>query len=101
MIAIKETETYRKWERKLKDPRAKATIAARVFRLANGLPGDVAPFGEGVSELRIHYGPGYRVYFRQQGDEIILLLCGGNKSTQNKDIELAKQLAKRWRKNDD
>lgn len=101
MIAIKETETYRKWERKLKDPRAKATIAARVFRLANGLPGDVAPVGEGVSELRIHYGPGYRVYFRQQGDEIILLLCGGNKSTQNKDIELAKQLAKRWRKNDD
>lgn len=101
MITIKETETYRKWERKLKDPRAKATIAARVFRLANGLPGDVAPVGEGVSELRIHYGPGYRVYFRQQGDEIILLLCGGNKSTQNKDIELAKQLAKRWRKNDD
>ena len=101
MIAIKETETYRKWERKLKDPRAKATIAARLFRLANGLPGDVAPVGEGVSELRIHYGPGYRVYFRQQGDEIILLLCGGNKSTQNKDIELAKQLAKRWRKNDD
>ena len=101
MIAIKETETYRKWERKLKDPRAKATIAARVFRLANGLPGDVAPVGEGVSELRIHYGTGYRVYFRQQGDEIILLLCGGNKSTQNKDIELAKQLAKRWRKNDD
>ena len=101
MIAIKETETYRKWERKLKDPRAKATIAARVFRLANGLPGDVALVGEGVSELRIHYGPGYRVYFRQQGDEIILLLCGGNKSTQNKDIELAKQLAKRWRKNDD
>ncbi len=101
MITIKETETYRKWERKLKDPRAKATIAARVFRLANGLPGDVAPVGEGVSELRIHYGPGYRVYFRQQGDEIILLLCGGNKSKQNKDIELAKQLAKRWRKNDD
>ena len=101
MITIKETETYRKWERKLKDPRVKATIAARVFRLANGLPGDVAPVGEGVSELRIHYGPGYRVYFRQQGDEIILLLCGGNKSTQNKDIELAKQLAKRWRKNDD
>ena len=101
MITIKESETYRKWERKLKDPRAKATIAARVFRLANGLPGDVAPVGEGVSELRIHYGPCYWVYFRQQGDEIILLLCGGNKSTQNKVIELAKQLAKRWRKNDD
>ncbi|WP_330926897.1 type II toxin-antitoxin system RelE/ParE family toxin [Candidatus Sororendozoicomonas aggregata] len=101
MITIKETETYRKWERKLKDSRAKAMIAARVFRLANGLPGDVSPVGQGVSELRIHYGPGYRVYFRQQGDEIILLLCGGNKSTQSKDIEVAKQLAKEWRKNDD
>lgn len=101
MIIIKETETYRKWERKLKDSRAKAMIAARVFRLANGLPGDVSPVGQGVSELRIHYGPGYRVYFRQQGDEIILLLCGGNKSTQSKDIEVAKQLAKEWRKNDD
>ncbi len=101
MITIKETETYRKWERKLKDSRAKAMIAARVFRLANGLPGDVSPVGQGISELRIHYGPGYRAYFRQQGDEIILLLCGGNKSTQSKDIEVAKQLAKEWRKNDD
>ncbi|WP_257255170.1 MULTISPECIES: type II toxin-antitoxin system RelE/ParE family toxin [unclassified Endozoicomonas] len=98
MITIRETETYRNWERKLKDARAKATIAARIFRLANGLPGDVSPVGQGVSELRVHYGPGYRVYFRQQGGEIILLLCGGNKSTQSKDIELAKQLAKQWRK---
>ncbi|WP_252177702.1 type II toxin-antitoxin system RelE/ParE family toxin [Endozoicomonas sp. 4G] len=101
MITIKETETYRKWERKLKNARAKAIIAARVFRLANGLPGDVAPVGQGISELRVHYGPGYRVYFRQQGNEIILLLCGGDKSTQSKDIELAKQLAQEWRKSDD
>lgn len=94
MITIKQTETYRKWERKLKDSRAKAAIAARIFRLANGLPGDVASVGQGISELRIHYGPGYRVYFRQQGDEIILLLCGDNKSTQSRDIEVAKQLVR-------
>ncbi|MGE6606744.1 type II toxin-antitoxin system RelE/ParE family toxin [Halomonas sp. NPDC076908] len=77
--------------------RAKATIAARIFRLANGLPGDVQPVGQGVSELRIHYGPGYRVYFCQRGDELILLLCGGNKSTQQKDIDTAHRLVKAWR----
>ncbi|WOG26749.1 type II toxin-antitoxin system RelE/ParE family toxin [Endozoicomonas sp. 8E] len=94
MVTIKQTETYRKWERKLKGSRAKAAIAARIFRLANGLPGDVSPVGQGISELRIHHGPGYRVYFRQQGDEIILLLCGGNKSSQSRDIVVAKQLVK-------
>ena len=101
MIEIKQTETYRKWERKLKDHRAKAAIAARIFRLANGLAGDVAPVGHGISELRIHYGPGYRVYFRQQGDEIIILLCGGDKSTQSKDIEEAKRLARTLEKRND
>lgn len=85
------------WERKLKDGRAKAAIAARIFRLANGLPGDVSPVGQGVSELRIHYGPGYRVYFQQRGDELVILLCGGDKSTQSRDIEVAKQLAANWR----
>ncbi len=94
MIEIKQTATYRKWEGKLKDKRAKAATAARIFRLANGLAGDVAPVGQGVSELRIHYGPGYRVYFKQRGGEIIILLCGGDKSTQSRDIETAKQLAK-------
>jgi putative addiction module killer protein len=78
-------------------PRARAAIAARIFRLANGLAGDVTPVGQGVSELRIHYGPGYRVYFRQQGQELIILLCGGDKGSQNRDIEKAKQLAKEWR----
>ena len=92
MIAIKQTETFRKWERKLKDQKAKALIAARILRVANGLLGDVAPVGEGVSELRIHYGPGYRVYFRRWGEEIIILLCGGDKSTQDEDIRLAKRL---------
>ena len=94
MIEIKQTETYFKWEHKLKDQRAKAAIAARVFRLANGLLGDVSPVGQSISELRIHYGPGYRIYFKQNGNEIVILLCGGDKSTQSKDIEIAKKLAK-------
>ncbi|EMB9987613.1 type II toxin-antitoxin system RelE/ParE family toxin [Pseudomonas aeruginosa] len=72
-------------------------IAARIFRLANGLPGDVSPVGQGVSELRIHYGPGYRVYFQQRGTEIVILLCGGDKSSQARDIEMAKRLANEWR----
>lgn len=97
MKDLKQTETYRKWERRLKDRRAKALIAARVFRLACGLPGDVKPVGRGVSELRIHYGPGYRVYFQQRGSEIILLLCGGDKASQQKDIELAQRLASELR----
>ena len=70
MIEIKQTETYHKWEHKLKDHKAKAAIAARIFRLANGLPGDVSPVGQGISELRIHYGPGYRIYFKQNRNEL-------------------------------
>ena len=100
MFDIKQTATFQKWERKLKDRVAKATIAARIFRVANGLLGDVAPVGQGVSELRIDYGPGYRVYFQQRGSEIIILLCGGDKSTQSRDIALAKRLAKEWRQDD-
>ncbi|EGH16845.1 hypothetical protein Pgy4_27795 [Pseudomonas savastanoi pv. glycinea str. race 4] len=79
MTTIKQTSTYMAWERRLKDQKAKAAIAARIFRVANGLMGDVSPVGQGVSELRIHVGPGYRVYFQQRGDELILLLCGGDK----------------------
>lgn len=94
MIEIKQTETYLKWEHKLKDHKAKAAIAARIFRLANSLLGDVSPVGQGISELRVHYGPGYRVYFKKNGNEIVILLCGGDKSTQSKDIEVAKKLAK-------
>jgi putative addiction module killer protein len=73
-----------------------AIIAARLFRLANGLAGDVSPVGSGISELRIHYGPGYRIYFKQQGAEIIVLLCGGDKGTQARDIQQAKRLAEEW-----
>lgn len=93
MLEIEQTETFRKWERRLRDPKARAVIAARLFRLANGLPGDVAPLGGGVSELRIHYGPGYRIYFRQRGQDAIVLLCGGDKGTQDRDIRTARRLA--------
>ena len=94
MVEVKQTATFMAWE---SNRRAKAVIAARIFRLANGLPGDVSPVGQGVSELRIHYGPGYRVYFQQRGTEIVILLCGGDKSSQARDIEMAKRLANEWR----
>jgi putative addiction module killer protein len=96
VISIKQTETFRQWERKLRDQKARALIAARILRVSNGLLGDVSPVGAGVSELRIHYGPGYRVYFHRRGAEIILLLCGGDKSTQDKDIQMAIRLATEW-----
>jgi len=93
MIEIKQTETFRKWRSKLKDQRARALIASRIDRLAFGLAGDVEPVGNGISELRIHYGPGYRVYFQKRSDIVIVLLCGGDKGTQDKDIKSAKKLA--------
>ena len=93
MIEVKQTESFRLWQAKLKDRRARTIVATRITRLAEGLPGDVSPVGGGVSELRIHYGPGYRVYFQQRGKILILLLCGGSKRTQARDITLAKKLA--------
>jgi putative addiction module killer protein len=96
MLELKQTETFRKWRTKLKDERAKALIASRLDRLAYGHAGDVGPVGEGISELRIHYGPGYRIYFQQRGNTIVVLLCGGDKATQAKDIKTAKQLADDW-----
>jgi len=96
MIEIKQTETFRKWRIRLKDERARALIASRLDRLAFGHAGDAEPVGQGISEMRIHHGPGYRVYFQKQGDTIIVLLCGGDKSTQAKDIKTAKRLANEW-----
>jgi putative addiction module killer protein len=96
MFRLKQTAEFRKWERKLRDEQARAIIAARLFRLANGLPGDVSPVGGGISELRIHHGPGYRIYFKKVGSEIIVLLCGGDKGSQARDIQRAKQLAEEW-----
>jgi putative addiction module killer protein len=91
-----ETEAYQKWLLELRDSRARARVVVRVKRLIEGNPGDVEPVGDGVSEMRIHYGPGYRVYYKDTGKEIILLLCGGDKTTQQKDIKTAKQLAKEY-----
>lgn len=92
MFALKQTETFRKWRLALKDDRARAAIASRLDRLAYGHAGDAAPVGEGVSELRIHYGPGYRIYFQNRGKTVVVLLCGGDKGSQAKDIKLAKRL---------
>ena len=94
MIEIRETETFSFWLRALRDSQARARIAARARRLAFGNPGDVRPVGEGVSEMRIHHGPGYRVYYVQRGAILVILLCGGDKSTQDRDIAAAKRLAK-------
>ncbi|PDT05894.1 type II toxin-antitoxin system RelE/ParE family toxin [Rhizobium chutanense] len=96
MFILKQTATFQKWHKKLKDGKAKAMIALRLQRLATGHAGDAAPVGEGVSELRIHYGPGYRIYYRKRGETIIVLLCGGDKSTQETDIRTAKRIAMEW-----
>ena len=92
MLEIVQTGVFSSWLEQLRDVRAKAKIAARVQRLALGNTGDVAPVGDGISELRIHYGPGYRVYFKAQGKTIVVLLCGGDKGRQANDIKRAKAL---------
>ena len=100
MIEFKQTETFRKWRIRLKDERIRALIASRLDRLAFGNAGDVKPVGQGISELRIDHGPGYRIYFQRRGNTIIILLCGGDKSTQAKDIKTAKRLAAEWSEED-
>ena len=90
---LRQTETFRKWDSRLRDRRTRTIIAARLQRLAEGLSGDVVSVGDGVSELRIHFGPGYRVYFRKRGNEIVVLLCGGDKGSQDRDVATAKRLA--------
>lgn len=94
MIEIRQTVVFTKWLEKLNDSNAKARILLRLKRVSLGNFGDVCPIGGGVSELRIHYGPGYRIYFTAKGDTIVILLCGGDKSTQAKDIAKAQELAK-------
>lgn len=94
MIEIRKTDVYATWLDELKDIRARARIQVRIERLAAGNPGDVKPVGEGVSELRIDYGPGYRVYFTRQGRQVVILLAGGDKSTQVTDIKTALRLAR-------
>ena len=93
-IEVRQTEYYAKWFRSLKDRTARLRIDVRIRRLSLGNPGDVSPVGEGISELKIDHGPGYRVYFTRRNNELILLLVGGDKSTQTKDIAKAKEIAK-------
>lgn len=93
MIEIRKTETFAKWLDGLHDIRARARILVRIERLAAGNPGDVKAVGEGVSELRINYGPGYRVYYKKQEQKVVILLAGGDKRTQTKDIKTALRLA--------
>ena len=94
MYLIKETELFSKWLYKLKDIKGKVSLLRRIDRMKKGNFGDYKSLGYGISELRLTTGPGYRVYYTQKGDEIIILLVGGDKSTQTKDIQKAKELLK-------
>ena len=93
MYEVQKIDEFNTWLSALGDQKAVAKIASRIERLGLGNPGDVKPVGEGVSEMRLTYGPGYRVYYKQTGKKIILILCGGDKSTQENDIKRAKEIA--------
>lgn len=94
MVEIRETDEYQRWFEGLRDLNAQLRIGARIRRVSLGNLGDVKPVGEGVSALRIPYGPGYRVYLTRRGETVIILLAGGDKSSQRRDIARAKQLAR-------
>lgn len=94
MFEIRTTRVFARWLDGLRDVRARARVLVRIERLADGNPGDVKPVGEGVSEMRIDYGPGYLVYFIQRGEEVIVLLAGGDKRTQAADIQRALRLVR-------
>ena len=96
-----ESSSFRKWVVGLRDANARFRIISRINRLVEGLPGNVLPVGHGISELRIHYGPGYRVYSHQSGDTWVILLCGGDKSSQPRDIRAAHQILRSWRMQND
>ena len=95
MMEIRETDVYKKWFGSIKDRKTKSVIDVRIRRISLGNFGDVEPVGKGVSELKIDYGAGFRIYFLNQGNVIVILLCGGDKSTQTKDIQKAHELAQR------
>jgi putative addiction module killer protein len=92
MIVVKRTKVYNRWINKLKDLRARSKINSRLYQIKNGNFGDFKSVSDGIFEIRIHYGPGYRIYYMREGEEVIILLVGGDKSTQQKDIEKAKEL---------
>ena len=94
MVEIRKTELFAKWLDNLRDIQAKARVLVRIERLASGNAGDVKPVGEGISEMRIDYGPGYRVYFTKRGSELIILLAGGDKGSQCSDIKTSLRLAR-------
>jgi len=96
-MKIKQTETFEKWMDGLRDRQAQLRVSARILRLAEGNPGDSKALSGGIVEMKIDYGPGYRVYYTQKGSEIVLLLVGGDKRTQSTDIETAKRLAREWK----
>ena len=97
MVELIRSATFSSWLAALRDRQARARILARLDRLAAGNPGDVKPVGEGISEMRIDHGPGYRVYFMRRGSLVIVLLCGGDKSTQTRDISEARRIASDWK----
>jgi len=97
MVEVRQTAGYARWFKKLRDQQARARIDVRIRRLSLGNPGDARAVGEGVLELRIDYGPGYRVYYIHRGRSVVILLAGGDKRTQDRDIRAAKELAKALR----
>lgn len=101
MVDVFTTDDFDRWLRKLKDRQGRLRILSRIDRLAHGNAGDVGTVGQGVLELRLTYGPGYRVYYAQRGNRVVLLLCGGDKSTQQSDISNAHQLAAEWHARED
>lgn len=96
-VEVIKSSVFDRWMSELRDRRAAVRVQVRIDRLAGGNPGDVKPIGGGLSEMRIDYGPGYRVYFMRRGTVLIVLLCGGDKSSQDSDIEQARMIAEQWK----